>query len=150
MLADELAVILVRCYHKYLKPFFFSSFGHRSYNVVGLIALDHQDREAHCLTDFAQWFQCVYHQLRRLLTCTFVVRVHFVSEGASWRIEGYCEMCWLFLFDKFEDIFCESEQNGHIRTFGVDHRMPQECIVHLENQCVSVYQKESFVHNRLD
>ena len=64
-----------------------------------------------------------------------------MSESASRRVERYCKMGRLLLFDKFEDIFGEPEKYGCVHAFGVDHRMSQECIIHLEDQGVSVNQK---------
>ena len=69
-----------------------------------------------------------------------------MPECAARRIECYSQMTGLFLLDEFEDIFCESEQYGHVSSFGVDHWMSQECVIHLENERVPVYQKESLVH----
>ena len=64
-----------------------------------------------------------------------------MSECASRRVESYSQMRRLFFFYEFEYVFGESEKDGHVRTFGIDHRMTQECVVHLEDQRVSVYQK---------
>ena len=69
-----------------------------------------------------------------------------MSECASRRVECDCQMGGFFLLDEFEDIFCESEEDGHVCTLGVEYRMTQECVVHLEYQGVSVYQEKSFIH----
>ena len=95
----------------------------------------------HGLTDLAKRLQGINHQLGSLLTGTLVLWIHLVSESASRRIECYGKMSRFFLFDKFEDIFGESEQDGHVGSFGIDHRMTQKGVIHLENQGVSVYQK---------
>ena len=69
-----------------------------------------------------------------------------MPECLSRRVEGHGQMGGLLLFRQFKDVFCESEENGHVRSFGINHGMPHEGIVHLEYQGVSVYQKESFLH----
>ena len=69
-----------------------------------------------------------------------------MSECASWRVKCYCQMTWLLSFNKFKEVFGESEENGHIRALRVYHRVSQKCVVHLEDKCVSVYQKKSLVH----
>jgi hypothetical protein len=43
-------------------------------------------------------------------------------------------MCGLFPVYQFEDIFGETEKNGCIHPLGVDHRMPEKGIIHLEYQ----------------
>ena len=72
-----------------------------------------------------------------------------MSECASRRVERHCQMGRLFPLDKFQDIFGESEQDGHVGSFGVYHRMTEECIVHLEYECMSVNQEKSVFHNRV-
>ena len=61
-------------------------------------------------------------------------------------VERDGQMGRLLFFDQLKDIFGESEQDGCVYALGIYHRMPQEGIIHLENQSVSIYQKKSFVH----
>ena len=69
-----------------------------------------------------------------------------MPECASGRVEGDCKVSGFFLLDEFEKVFGESEEDGHVGPLGVEYRMPQECVVHLEYQGVSVYQEKSFIH----
>ena len=69
-----------------------------------------------------------------------------MSESSSWGVECYSQMTWLLSFDQFKYIFGESEQDGHVCTLGIYHRMPQKCVVHLEDKGMSVYQKKFLVH----
>ena len=69
-----------------------------------------------------------------------------MPECSSWRVECDGQMAWLLFFDQFKDVFGESEEDGHVCALGIYHRMPQKCIVHLEDKGMSVYQKKSLVH----
>ena len=44
--------------------------------------------------------------------------------------------------DEFQKVFRESEEYGHVRTLGIDHRPSCESIVHLEDQGVAVNEKK--------
>ena len=138
---DQLAIVFVRGYHVGFESLSLRPFCHRAYHVVRLIAFQHQDRKTHGLAQFAQRLKGVYHKLRGLASCALVFRVHFMSERTSRWVERYSEVGRFLPFDQFEDVFCESEEDGHVRTLGVDHRVAQECIVHLEYQGMSVYQE---------
>ena len=72
-----------------------------------------------------------------------------MTESASRRVEGHGKVAWFFFLDEFENIFCESEKDGHVGTLRVYHRMPQECVVHFENQRMAVHQKQFFLHYSL-
>ena len=64
-----------------------------------------------------------------------------MSECASGRVERDCKVGRFLSFDEFQYVFGESEKNGHVRSLGIYHRVSQECVIHLEDKCMSVYQE---------
>jgi len=143
----ELPVILVGSDHVDLEAFLFFFLRHCAYHIVSLVSADHQHWYMHGTAEFRKGFESVYDQLRRLFPRTFVLRVQFMPEGPSRRVERHGHVGRLLLFDEFQNVFRESEKDRHVRSFGVYHRTFQKCIVHFENKGMPVYQEESFVHS---
>ena len=135
---DQLAVILVRRNHICREAFLLGALGHGTDYIVGLVTSYHQYRNLQSFAQFRQRFKRIYHQLGRLGTCSLVFRIHFVSECTSGRVEGYRYVCRLLSFYKFQDVFGESEENGHVSSLGIDHGASEKCIIHLENQSMSI------------
>ena len=148
MVGHELSVILVRSHHIHCEPFGCSLACDSPDHIVRFIPHDHEHRDVQRLANLREGFECVYHQLRGCFPCRLVVGIYAVAECPSGRVERHCQMGGPFLFDKFQDIFREPEQDGSVFSFGIDHRMPEKGIVHLENEGVSVYKKKSLVHLR--
>ena len=91
-------------------------------------------------------FQGVDDQLRGRGTRPFVGGVQLVAKGAARRVERHRHVRGLFPLQHFQQVLGESVQDGHIRPLRIDHGPAQEGVVHLEYQCVPVYE-EKLVHS---
>ena len=140
--ADQLAVILVRRDHVDLEPLAGEAPGRGTDHVVGLEAGNHQHRDIQRLYDLRQGLQRLDHQRGRLAAVGLVGRIHLVAEGAARRVETDRDVGGMLPVDEFEQVFRESEQDGGVHPLGIDHRTPEEGVVHLEDERVAVDQKK--------
>ena len=145
VLRDELAVVLVGRDHIHVHPFPRAAEGHRTDHVVGLEPLDHQHRNIQRLHQFRERLQRVDDKLRGRRARTLVLGVQFVAEGAARRVERHRQVRGLLPLDHLQQVLRKAVQDGHVRPLRVDHRPSQEGVVHLEDERVSVNEKQ-FVH----
>ena len=145
MLRDELAVVLVGRDHVHVHPFPRAAEGHRADHVIGLEPLDHQHGDVHRLHQLRKGFQRVDDKLRSRRACTLVFGVQLVAEGPARRVEGHRQVRGLLPLHHLQQVLREPVQDGHVRPLRVDHRPSQEGVVHLEDERVSVNEKQ-FVH----
>ena len=137
----QLAVVLVGRDHVDFLALFRLTFRHGADDVVRLEAGHHQCRDAQCLAYSDERFKGVNDKLRGLCTGSLVFRIHLISERSPRRVERYGDIVRMFSGDKFQYVFGESEENGHVSALGVDHRAAQEGIIHLEYQRMSIYKE---------
>ena len=147
MVCNQLTVILVRGHHVDIRSLGAVSAGDRTDDIVGLVAALHQDRDVQRLAELRQRFQRIDDQLGRLAPVGLVGRVHFVAEGSARRVEGHGQVGGLFPLNQFEEVFGESEQDGHVHSLGIDHRTARERVVHLEYQRMAVDEVEFVRHH---
>ena len=145
VLRDELAVVLVGRDHVHVHPFPRAAEGHRTDHVVGLEPLDHQHGDVHRLHQLREGLQRVDDELRGGRARPLVLGVQLVAEGAARRVEGHRQMRGLLPLHHLQQVLRKAVQDGHVRPLRVDHRPSQEGVVHLEDERVSVNEKQ-FVH----
>ena len=139
--ADKLAVVLVGRYHVHVQAVRCELRGGRAQDVIGLEALDHEDGNVHALHQLREGLQGLDDQLGGRGARAFIGGIHLVAERASRRVEGHGDVRGLLPFDEFQQVFGESEEDGHVRPLGIDHRPSQERVVHFEHQRVPVYKE---------
>ena len=137
---DELAVVLVWRDHIDLFAGCRLTFCHRADDVVGLESGHHQHRYFQCPADPRKRFKRINDKLRGRSPGRLVFWIHDISERPSRRVECNCQIFRMFSIYQFQNVFGESEKDGHVRPFRIDHGTAQECIVHLEYQRMSVDQ----------
>ena len=145
VLRDELAVVLVRRDHVHVHPFPRAAEGHRADHVVGLEPLDHQHGNVHRLHQLREGLQRVDDKLRSRRARALVFGVQFVAERSTRRVKGHRQMRGLLPLHHLQQILRKAVQDRHVRPLRVDHRPPEKGVVHLEDERVSVYEKQ-FVH----
>ena len=137
---DELAVVLVRRDHIDLFAGCSLTFCHRADDVVRLESGHHQHRYFQCSADSRERFKSINDKLRCSGPGRLVFRIHDISERPSRRVECNCQIFRMFSIYQFQNVFSESEKDGHVRPFRIDHGTAQKCIVHLEYQRMSIDQ----------
>ena len=137
----ELTVVLVGSHHVDVRVRGLHPPCHGTDDVVSLESRHHQHRDVKRPAQFLQRFESFYDKLGSLVPVGLVLRIHLIPESASGRVECHGKMRRLFPVYHFQEILGESEKDGRVLSLGVYHRTPQECVVHLEDQCVSVYEE---------
>ena len=138
---DELSVVFVGSNHIDVQIIGGQLRGCAAQDIIGLEAGNHHDGNVHGLDQLRKGLQRIDDELRGRGTRAFVGGVHFVAESAARRVERHGHVRRLLPFNEFQDVFRESEEDGHVRPLGIDHRPSQECVVHLEYQRMSVYEE---------
>ena len=146
MVGNQLSVIFVRGDHVDGKPFPFAFFCRRAYHIIRLVSGNHQYRDFQRLADFRQRLEGIYHKLRRFISRRLVLRIDFIPERTSRRIECHGNMGRPLPLYHFQDVFGKSEQNGCVHSFRIYHGPSEKSIIHLENQRVPVYEIYVFFH----
>ena len=139
---NKLTVVLIGRNHIYFEPLSRRTLRHRANHIICLETFHHQDRDTHRLHYFRERIQRIDYKLRGLGAVSFVFWVKLISEGPSRGIECHGDVCRLLSLNKFEYVFSKAEQDGGVFSFTVYHRPPEERVVHLEDERVTVYQKK--------
>ena len=139
---DQLSVILVRRHHIHLETFPLETLRRRADHVVRLVARQHQHRDVQRFHDPRQRLQRLHHQRGRLPAVRLVLRIQFVPESTPRRVKTHRDVRRPLPVDQFQQILRETEENGRIHPLGIDHRPPQEGIIHLEYQRMAVYEEK--------
>src|SRR5574344_2026782 len=142
MRRHELAVVLVGRHHIDIESFGGETPGGGSYHVVSLETHYHQHRYIESLDDGSKWVKRIYDKLRRLRSVGLVGRIHHIAKSAPGRIETDGYVAGVLTGYEFHQIFGETEEDGGVHSLGIDHRTPQERIVHLKDESVSVYEEK--------
>ena len=141
VLSDELSVVFVGGDHVDVEAVRCKLRGGTSQDVVGLEAGNHHDRNVHGLHQLRKGLQRIDDKLRGRGARALVGRVHLTPERASRRVERHRNMRRLLPLNEFHEVFRESEEDGHVRPLGIDHRPSEECVVHFEYQRMPVYEE---------
>ena len=142
---DQLPVILVGRDHIDIEALSLGAFGHGSDDIIGLEPRYHEGGDVEGVAEFGKRLQRVDDQLGRGRAVGLVFGVQLVAESAARGVEGHGYMGGLLAGDEFQQIFCKAIQDGHVLALGIDHRPGEERVIHLEDEGVSVYQKQFHV-----
>ena len=142
MLLYQLAVILVGGHHIHVETLPCAALCHRSDDIVRLESGNHQDRDVQGFHYLRKRLQGIPHKLRSLTPVRLVGGIHLVSERSSRRVETHCDMRRCFFRDEFQQIFGKTEKDGSVHPFCIYHRPAQKGIIHLEDECVAVYEEK--------
>ena len=138
VIAHQLPVVLVRSDHVDIVTGLDALLREGSDHVVGLIARDLEDRDAHRLE---HPLDIGYRQediLGRFGTVGLVFRKNVAAEAATLGVEGHTQQVGPFAFLDVAQELHEPEHHGGVHPRAVAHRAPQKGIVILENQRIGV------------
>ena len=147
MVVDNLPQVLVRGHHVNVKAPQRLSRCHRPDHVVRLESRLHQHGNLQRFENLLQGLQRGMYQLGRGGAVGLVIGTQLMAESLGVRIEHHGQVGGLFPADQLQEEFRKTEQNGGILPFRIDHGTPQECIIHPENQRMTIYEKKP-VHRK--
>ena len=143
--SHQLGIILVGGDHHHLQTGGLSLQCECSDDVVGFKAL-------HFASDNPISFEYLFDNRhgpldsgRGFLTLGFVVGKRLVTEGASRRVEGHCQVIGLFGAEQFLQGIDETKDRGGVFAFGVDARRANQTVICTENECIRI-EKHQFLH----
>ena len=144
VVAHQLAVVLVGRHHEDLVAGFDALLRQGADHVVGLVAFDLQNRNAHRLQHpfhIGNRKQDVFGSLGAV---GLVLRKNLAAETAALGVERHAQQVGPFAFLNVAQELDEAEHHRGVHARAVAHRTAQKSIVILEDQRIGVNEKKFF------
>ena len=141
VVAYQLAVVLVGRHHEDLVSGFDAFLRQGADHVVGFVAFDLQNRNAHRLQHPFHIGDRKQDILGSLGAVGLVLGENLAAETAALGVERHAQQVGPFAFLDVAQEFDESEYHGGIHSRAVAHRTAQKSIVILEDQRIGVDEK---------
>ncbi len=119
--------------------------GYCAYDIVSLISRHFHHRNAVSLDYILDIWNGQCYILRLLIALRLVLRISFMAECGTGRIETHRNVGWIIFFEKLVESVHKSEYSRRVEPLGGHARSTNQGVVSTVNQCVGIKQKKNLI-----